>query len=222
MPPQSISKRSSRAYRSELRQQQAEQTRSRVLEAAADLFGAEGYARTTLAKIAAAAGVSPETVQGQGPKAALLIATIEHAAFGVAGEENVLNLDAGREFLAIEDYAEAVDFFVATQADLHERTALLAQALFGGAGSDPELERYRTDFIAGVNAQLRRLLGVLRDRGWVRGDVPFDEVVQTIAVLGGPETYLRIVHGEGWSVAAYRTWLRRMLEETVYVRPQPN
>ncbi|MDT5195188.1 MAG: hypothetical protein QOH20_1942, partial [Mycobacterium sp.] len=56
-----MSKRSSRAYRSEFRQQQAEQTRSRVLEAAADLFGAEGYARTTLAKIAAAAGVSAET-----------------------------------------------------------------------------------------------------------------------------------------------------------------
>jgi AcrR family transcriptional regulator len=217
-----MSNKTSRAYRSELRQQQAEQTRSRVLEAAADLFGAEGYARTTLAKIAAAAGVSPETVQVQGPKAALLIATIEHAAFGVAGEDNVLNLEAGREFLAIEDYAEAVDFFVATQADLHERTALLAQALFGGAGSDPELERYRKDFIAGVNAQLRRLLGVLRDRGWVRGDVPFDEVVQTVAVLGSPETYLRIVYGEGWSVPAYQAWLRRMLTETVYSPPQPN
>jgi AcrR family transcriptional regulator len=222
MPPQSIPKKTSRAYRSELRQQQAEQTRSRILAAAAELFAADGYPRTTLAKIAAAAGVSPETVQGQGPKAVLFIAAIEHIAFGVAGEEDVFNLDAGRALLAIDDCAEAVDFFVATQAGVYERTAHLAQALFGGSGSDPELERYRTDFIAGVNAQIRRLLGVHRDRGWVRGDVPFDEVVQTIAVLSGPETYLRIVHGEGWSVAAYSTWLRRMLAETVYVRPQPN
>src|ERR1700754_3430673 len=78
--PKSISSGAPRAYRSQLRQQQAEATRSRVLAAAAELFAAEGYARTTLAKIAAAAGVSAETVQGQGPKAALLMATIDHVA----------------------------------------------------------------------------------------------------------------------------------------------
>ena len=89
--PESISTKT-RNYRSELRQQQAEQTRSRVVEAAAELFAADGYARTTLAKIAAAAGVSAETVQGQGPKAALLIAAIEYAGLGVSGEENILNL----------------------------------------------------------------------------------------------------------------------------------
>src|SRR3954451_15005014 len=81
MAPESMSKRPARVYRSELRQQQAEQTRSRILTAAAELFAADGYARTTLAKIAAAAGVSPETVQGHGPKAALLVAAIEYSAF---------------------------------------------------------------------------------------------------------------------------------------------
>jgi AcrR family transcriptional regulator len=222
MAPQSIAKQTSRAYRSELRQQQAEQTRSRVLTAAAELFAAEGYAGTTFAKIAAAAGVSPETVQGQGPKAALLIAAIELAAVGVAGEENILNVEFGRKLLAVDDYAEAVDFAVGAQADANERTAHLARALFGGAGSDPELARYQSDLIASMNLQIRRILDVYRDRGWLRGDVPFDEIVQTIAVLSSPETYLRIVHGEGWSVPAYRTWLKRMLEETVYVRPQPN
>ena len=90
--PESISTKT-RSYRSELRQQQAEQTRSRVVEAAAELFAADGYARTTLAKIAAAAGVSAETVQGQGPKAALLIAAVEYVGVGVSGEENIFNLE---------------------------------------------------------------------------------------------------------------------------------
>src|SRR6478672_881560 len=107
MPPKSISERKPRAYRSELRQQQAEATRSRVLAAAAELFAADGYARTTLAKIAAAGGVSAETVQGQGPKAALMIAAIEYAAFGLAGEENVFNLDVGRRLLAIAETRKA-------------------------------------------------------------------------------------------------------------------
>jgi hypothetical protein len=66
-------------------------------------------ARTTFAKIAAPAGVSAETVQGYGPKAALMIAAIEYSAFGVSGEENVLNLDAGRQLLAVEDRTAAAD-----------------------------------------------------------------------------------------------------------------
>src|SRR4051794_32670661 len=108
MAPQSISGKGPRTYRSELRRQQAEQTRSRIVAAAAELFAAEGYARTTLPKIAAAAGVSAETVQGQGPKAALLIAAAEFAAFGVIGEVDILNLDIGRKVVTIVDREAAV------------------------------------------------------------------------------------------------------------------
>ena len=179
MAPKSISERKPRAYRSELRQQQAEATRSRVLAAAAELFAADGYARTTLAKIAAAAGVSAETVHGQGPKAALMIAAIEYAAFGLAGEENVFNLDVGRQLLAIDEYEQAVAFVVAAVTDVHERTAPLAPALFGGANAYPELERYFNDLLASVNVQIRRILDAFGDRGWLRVDVPFDELVET-------------------------------------------
>src|ERR1700749_4293643 len=114
--PQSISTKT-RTYRSELRQQQAEQTRARGVAAAAELFASDGYARTTVAKIAAAAGVSAETVQGQGSKAALLIAAAEFAGVGVSGEENIFNLDVGRKLIAIEDPREALGFVAAFVAD---------------------------------------------------------------------------------------------------------
>jgi AcrR family transcriptional regulator len=219
MAPQSISAqatRSGRVYRSELRQQQAEQTRSRVVAAAAELFAGHGYARTTLSKIADAAGVSPETVQGHGPKAALMIAAIEYAAFGVSGEEDVFKLEVGRRFLAAPDRDAALDYLAAVQTEAHERTAHLARALFGGAGADPELDRYLADFIAGIDTQMRRVLGVCRDRGWLRDDMPFDEVVETGGVICSVETYLRITHRDGWNAARYRKWLRRMLAETVF------
>jgi AcrR family transcriptional regulator len=211
-----------RAYRSELRLRQAEQTRSRVLAIAGELFAADGYAGTSLAKIAAAAGVSAQTVHGQGPKAALLIAAIDYAAVGVAGEENVLNLDAARALLAIDDYEESLDFMAAYQTGAHERTARLALALIGGAGSDPTLERYLKDWIASLNRQTQRVLGVYRDRGWLRSDIPFDELVETAAVVWSVDTYLRITYRDGWSVAAYKSWLRRMLAETIFHPPQAN
>jgi AcrR family transcriptional regulator len=216
MAQQSMSGKLPRSYRSTLREQQAEQTRTRVVATAAQLFAADGYARTTFAKIAAAAGVSAETVQGQGPKAALMIAAVEYAAFGVSGEENVFNLDVGRQMLAVDDCTAAADAFAAMQAEVFERIAHLALALIGAASSDPELDRYLTETLASVNLQIRRVLGVYRDRGWLREDIPFDETVETTAVLASVETYLKITLRDGWSVAAYRTWLRRMLVETVF------
>jgi AcrR family transcriptional regulator len=219
VPPKSISSKAPRTYRSELRQQQAEATRSRVLAAAVELFAAEGYARTTLAKIAAAAGVSAETVQGQGPKAALMMAALDHAAFGVVGEDNVFNLEAGRQLLAIDDPEEAVYAVVAAAIDVHEKTAPLAPALFGGANADPDLKRYMNELFASITLQFRRVLEAFRDRGWLRGDVPFDELLMTTAVLCGVETYLQ-TRREGWNVDDYRSWLRRVLIETVFVSPQ--
>jgi AcrR family transcriptional regulator len=219
--PESISAKT-RTYRSELRQQQAEQTRSRVVAAAAELFANDGYARTTLTKIAAAAGVSAETVQGQGSKAALLIAAAEFVGVGVSGEQNILNLEVGRQLIAIGDPQEALHYVASMATGVHERSATLAPALFGGASSDPELDRYLNEFFAGINGQVRRVLEVFRDRGWLRDDVPFDELVETAALLCSVEVYLRMVHRDGWSADAYRAWCRRMLAETVFLAPQAN
>ena len=220
MSLKSIPERSRRAYRSELRLRQAEETRARVLAIAGELFAADGYAGTSLAKIAAAAGVSTQTVHGQGPKAALLIAAITYAAVGVEGEESLLDLDVGRALMAIDDYEQTLDFMAEYQTGAHERTARLALALIGGAGSDPTLERYLTEFIASLNGQVRRVLGVYRDRGWLRSDVAFDELVETMAVLGSVDNYLRITYRDGWSAAAYKSWLRRMLAEAIFEPPR--
>jgi AcrR family transcriptional regulator len=216
------SPKASRPYRSQLRKQQAEATRTRVIQAAAELFAAEGYARTTLAKIAAAAGVSAETVQGQGPKAALLIAAAEYAAFGVAGEENILNLRVGRDLLAIEDGGAALNLIATATTDVHQRTAQLAMALFGGASADAELDLYLADFIASIGLNIQRVLEVCRERGWLRVDVPFAELVETTVVITSVETFLRITHRDGWSVDAYQAWCRRMLAEGVFRAPQAN
>jgi AcrR family transcriptional regulator len=71
-----------RVYRSPLRAEQAQRTRAGVLDAAGRCFVARGYAVTTMRDIAEAAGVSVQTVVGQGGKAALLLACVDRAVVG--------------------------------------------------------------------------------------------------------------------------------------------
>jgi hypothetical protein len=100
------------------------------------------------------------------------------------------------------------------------RSAGATQALYGAAAADRELDGYLGELIAGVGRQIRRLLEVCRERGWLRDDLPFDEVVETTAIIASIETYTRMVHRDGWSLDAYRAWFRRMLDEVV-VSPEP-
>src|SRR5918997_4719993 len=71
-----------RAYRSPLRAEQARRTRGVVLDAAGRCFLDRGYAATTMKDVAAAAGVSVQTVFGQGSKAALLLGCVDRAVVG--------------------------------------------------------------------------------------------------------------------------------------------
>ena len=57
-----MSKSVKRAYSSTRRQEQAGETRLRILAAAHDLFVDQGYGRTTIAEVASTAGVAVETI----------------------------------------------------------------------------------------------------------------------------------------------------------------
>ncbi len=79
--------------------------------------------------------------------------------------------------------------------------APLALALAGGSDTDPELDRSRNDLTASVTLQTRRVLKVFGNRGWIRTNVSFDELIETPAVLCSVKPYLRITHHDGWSAA---------------------
>src|SRR4051794_33252175 len=71
-----------RVYNSPLRAEQAHRTRAAVLDAAGRCFLEKGYAATTMKDVAARAGVSVQTVFGQGSKASLLLACVDRAVVG--------------------------------------------------------------------------------------------------------------------------------------------
>src|SRR5437879_4762817 len=75
--------KTSRPYRSVVREEQAATTRRRILDAAHRLFLQHGYAGTPVARVAAEAGVSPETIYiSFGGKRGLLEGVIQATILG--------------------------------------------------------------------------------------------------------------------------------------------
>jgi AcrR family transcriptional regulator len=207
-----------RPYRSELRARQASETRARVVEAARELFARHGYAGTTVAQIARAAGVSAETVQKHGPKTALLQAAIEYGSFGVEGESDVFATDAGRAILSARDAEDFATIIGEMVALINAPSAGLWMTVVSAALGDTEVADYRGSMLAQIRTQVERVLSYADERGWLRRDVSFDELVEAVCIVTAPEGYVRFVDFDGRSEAAYKTFVARTLRDSVLTR----
>lgn len=206
---------SPRPYRSDLRRRQAQDTRHRVVEAALELFGQQGFTATTFAQIAETAGVSVQTVQKHGPKSALLQAAVELAAFGVEGETNVFQTEAGASMLTVDD----PDTFATRLGDamlaINEPVSQVWLAFVGAAHGDEELRGHQLHILALVRSQVERFLRYVADRGWLRTDVPFDSLVEAFCVVTSVESYARFILIDQRDTKEYRDFIARTVRATI-------
>jgi AcrR family transcriptional regulator len=194
-----------RRYRSQVRREQAEQTRERVLDAAASLFVARGYEGTSIAAVAEAAGVSPETVYGRfGNKRTLLGELLQRAVRG-ADPRPVPEQDVPRALADETDQREQLRLFAADIALRLERAAPLAAVVAGAARSDPELAALHDRLHRNRLENLATLVAALEAHGPLR--LGTGETLDTVWALTSPELHQLLVHSRGWTGDRYRDWL---------------
>jgi AcrR family transcriptional regulator len=188
-----------RPYRSEVRLEQAERTRERVLDAAAGLFQERGYEGASVAAIARAAGVSDETVYaGFGTKRALLGELVQRAVRG-GDPRPVPEQDEPRALAAETDQREQLRRFAGDIARRLERAAPLAAVVAGAARSEPEL----ADLLARLHDTRRRNLGTLVD------------ALDTVWALTSPELHQLLVRVRRWKRRRYADWLAATLAQVL-------
>ncbi len=196
-----------RAYRSELRARQAQETRRRIVEASARLFSSRGYQATTLATIAKEAGVSTETVKSSASKAELLIAAFELTFSGTEAAGSLTETDVAAGVLDLPDEA-FLDAGLARITTANARGHALWTVLLGAASSDPVVDAALQDMLARRAADYRMVVAELIRRGYA-GDVPDPEGAATaLSFLLSPEGYQQLVAQSGWTVDRYTAWLR--------------
>ena len=181
-----------RKYESATRRAAAEATRERICAAAEACFVRDGYARTSVRAVAAAAGVAEATVYlAFRDKPALLDAVILRATRDNASEP----LDA----IAAAPPDEVLRRLAASNAVLMRRAARLI-----ALGESASL----------MDSALRPL----RERAHRRLRAGPQESADALYALSGEGTYLRMTEGAGLPAERYADWLADTLE-AVLLRP---
>ncbi len=193
-----------RKYNSTRRSLQAAQTRDDVLAAAIRLFSTAGWAGTTIAGIAADAGVAVETIySGFGSKKALLRAAMDVAVVGDA-EPVPFAERAYAKRMGEGTFAERVDAAAEVTADVHERAAGVWSALVEAAAADAEIDGWRQELERGRRIEIDRSV-----RAVLGPDVDVDEITIDLAwVMFSSEVYLKVTNDLAKPRSGYESFIR--------------
>lgn len=197
-----------REYRSALRAAQARQTRHAILEAARHVFAAHGYSASTVAQIAAAAGVAVDTVYASvGPKPMLFRLLLEAAISGADEAVPAEERDYVRQIRAAPTARKKIETYARAVRAIAERMAPLYLILRDAAPHAPDLARIRDEISARRAANMRRFAADLMSTGELRPELTVDEIADVVWSTNSAEFYSLLVRERGWSAEQFERWL---------------
>lgn len=197
-----------RRYDAPLRRASALQTRATVLDVASRRFFSDGYALTTIAKIARDSRVSVETVYKTfGGKPGLVRALCERGLAGAGPVHAETRSDAmsARQ----RDARAIVRGWARFIREVSPRVSPLLLLVRAAAATDPELDSLRQELDAGRHRRMAHNARRLRATGQLRTSIAAARDVLWTAT--SPELYALLVIERGWSVRAYATFIEQTL-----------
>jgi AcrR family transcriptional regulator len=214
-----------RRYDSPHRREQAAATRRKVIAAAQPLFLKHGYAGTTMAAVAAEAGVVVETVyRSFGSKAALFGAVVEAALAGGVerAEVPVQERPAIAAIIAESDPAKQVARYAATQPGIHRRGGPLLRAVRDAAAVDSEVARVWSELEAWRFKGQGQMVALLASRGALREGFSVEAASDVLYTLCSLAVHDLLVIERGWTYDQYERWLTDALtRELLGVQGKP-
>jgi len=189
-----------RSYDASRRREQARARRLAVVLAARDLFERDGYRPTTIAAIAAHAGVSAESVyKGFGTKAALAKAVFDIA---LAGDDE-------------PDVRRKIAMFTEGLAGRQARSAGVQILIRDGRHVDDSLApvwaKLTDEGLTGMTMLGRHLL----QTGQLREGIDLEEVRDTLWNYLAIDHYERLVLAQGWPLQRYTQWLAHAITSAI-------
>ncbi|MCS7477281.1 TetR/AcrR family transcriptional regulator [Umezawaea endophytica] len=190
-----------REYRSSVRARHAEDTRRTIVDAAAALFAEQGYARTSVAAVAAAAGVALNTVYTSvGGKSALIMALTDDGAGDPTAIETVSRIAESA------DPAEILLLTAKGTARVRRARWQVLGILLDNRTSDPDVAAAADAATRVVRDRLDLVAARLVEVGGLRPGLDVDRVGQVLWFYFGFEAW-RTARGLGWGWDEAAEWL---------------
>ena len=201
-----------RPYDSPRRREQAAGTRDLILTEAQRLFERDGYAATSMAAIAAAAGVALKTVYlSFDSKPGLLRAVWHRALRGDRDDVPVGEQDWFREAMNEPDPRRRLLLTAHNSRLVKERAAAIMEVIHAAAPGDAEIgalwNRIQTDF----HANQRTIVQGLANDGALRPELDLETAADTLFAINQPSLYQLLTTERGWSADRYEQWLGDVL-----------
>jgi AcrR family transcriptional regulator len=191
-----------RRYDSARRQEGAERRRAAVVEAANRLFVRDGFAATTIAKIAHDAGVSEEMIyKAFGNKIALVRAIRDKALAGkgpVHAEHRSDRIQASQM-----DPRKIIRGWGVLTMEVAPRVAPVLLLVREAAASDPELARLQQEMDASRLTRMTHNARTLLEAGHLRDGITLDAATDVLWTYSSPELYELLVIRRRWSLERY-------------------
>jgi AcrR family transcriptional regulator len=182
-----------------------------MLEAARSLFIEQGYAATTMAEVAAAAGVAVQTLYYSfRTKGQLLIALVQYLASGDIEAAPMSEPAWMRDALAAGSGVHVLELMIEHGTDIYHNVAEIASAVDEALG-DPHVGQ----FWEGIARQRRAGMAALMGRVAALGELalPLERATDIAFVLASHETYRGLVISARWSERDYRSWILALLKD---------
>ena len=195
-----------RRYRSEIRARGAKDTRKRVLEAAKALFARRGIDKTTVAAIAARAGVAAPTVYAlYKSKDGILRVLMREALFGRSFEEARARLEG------VENPVRRVALSAEVARAIYEQESAQLGFIRGTSAFSPALRKLEQEFeqlrLDMQEERVRLLFARSRQRKGLR----LEDARRILWMYTSRDVYRMMVVDGGWTPDRYQQWLSEIL-----------
>jgi AcrR family transcriptional regulator len=205
-----------RSYDASGRREQARARRLAVVLAADELFERDGFRPTTIATIAAHAGVSAESVyKGFGSKAALAKAVFDLVIAGNDEPVPVAERPAMQALRNEPDVRRKIAMFAEGLAQRLTRSARVQILIRDGRHVDDSLgpiwAKLNDEGLAGMTMLGRHLL----ETGQLRDGIGLGEVRDVLWNYLAIDTYERLVLTQGWPLERYSQWLAHAITSAI-------
>jgi AcrR family transcriptional regulator len=205
-----------RRYSSPLREENARRTRQAITAAAHQLFTERGYGTTSLADIAAAAGVArPTPTAVFGSKPALLREVLDQALAGDDEPVSVAQRPWFRPVLEAASPAGVLDAYTAVIILISRRAARIYEVVRRAADDGGEAAELWETLQRNRRTGARMVIDRLAALGPLADGLDTERAADILSVLNDPALPDYLVRRCGWPEAFFAAWLSGQLRHAL-------